>query len=176
MEEIWKEIKWYENYQVSNLGNVKSLNYLRTWKEKILKPCKEWNGYLFVSFSKNKKVKMYKIHRLVAIAFIDNPLQKPQVNHINWIKTDNRLENLEFNTASENQLHRFRELGHKVKHWKDNHLSKKVNQYWKDGNFIKSWDCAMDIQRQLWIHQQNIWKCCNWKYKTAGGFNWKFNI
>lgn len=180
MKEAWKEIKWYENYEVSNLGNIKSLNYNWTWKEKSLKYWKNTSGYLQVRLYKYKKSKMYRVNRLVAIAFIPNPENKPQVNHIDWVKDNNRLENLEWNTISENVLHRFSVLWHKWAHlwkfWKDNPKSKQVHQFSKDWIFIKTWESMMDIQRELWVNNWNISNCCGWKQKTAWGYKWKFKI
>ena len=113
--EIWKDILGYEGiYQISNFGIAKSLqrNSLGKFgnvillKEKILKYNKT-KGYLFVTFLKSHKIKNQSIHRLVAMAFIPNPDKKPCVNHINGIKIDNRIENLEWCTHSENTKHAF---------------------------------------------------------------------
>lgn len=102
-EEVWKPIKDYEGlYEISNLGRVKSLNYGGTGKGKVLKNIERSNGYLGVRLTKNGKTKAFKVHRLVAEAFIPNPEDKPCVDHINTIKNDNRVENLRWATHKEN--------------------------------------------------------------------------
>ena len=102
-EEIWKPIKDFEGYyEVSNIGRVRSLNYKRTGKEKILKNIEDYKGYLEVVLTKNGKRKQFKVHRLVAEAFIPNPENKPCIDHINTIKSDNRVENLRWVTYKEN--------------------------------------------------------------------------
>ncbi len=104
-EEVWKDIPDYEGYQVSNKGNVKSLSYNRTGKEGILKLCLCSMGYPIVSLGINGKMKSKRVHRIVAETFISNPEGKPNINHINGIKTDNRMENLEWCTQKENVHH-----------------------------------------------------------------------
>lgn len=112
--EFWKDIKGYEgHYQVSNLGKVKSLarivesrkGVFLNKKEKFLS---DWNcgkGYRKVKLSKDAIEKSIRVHRLVAETFLSNPKAKLEVNHINGIKDDNRVENLEWCTSSENTLH-----------------------------------------------------------------------
>jgi len=187
MKEIWKDIKGYEGlYQISNLGRVKSLekltfNHLVFFKRKeiILKQNLDKKGYCVLGISKNNIRKTFKVHRLVAEAFILNPENKPQVNHINGIKTDNKLENLEWCTQSENMKHAFK-TGLKKPNYvmknrtgKNNPNSKKIIQYDLEGNFIKQWDCIMDIQRILLINRTSIWNSCKNK-ATAGGYKWKY--
>jgi hypothetical protein len=113
--EIWKPIKDYEDlYHISSYGRVKSLNKeqllsasggVRIRKEKILSQQKDDKGYLSLKVCKNNCSKRFKIHRLVAIAFIENPLNKNQVNHIDGVKSNNVVSNLEWCTNSENQIH-----------------------------------------------------------------------
>lgn len=106
MKELWKPIEGYEGlYEVSNFGRVKR-KYLNG-KELILKPIPNWKGYNRISLSNGKgKSKIYSIHRLVGKAFIPNPLNKQQINHINGIKQDNYVDNLEWVTPQENCIHR----------------------------------------------------------------------
>jgi hypothetical protein len=109
MEEIWKDVKGFEGlYQVSNLGNVKRLISERVFAERLIGRSVDRYGYVKRVLSKNGKMFFFTEHRLVANAFIDNPEHKATVNHINGIKTDNRVENLEWNTNIENQQHAVR--------------------------------------------------------------------
>lgn len=117
MSEIWKDVVGYEGlYMVSSLGRIKSIGRTvmrkdgreQYVKERIIKPyCNKANGYCICSLSKNGKSIRPYIHIIVAKTFLDNPEQKEQVNHINGIKTDNRVENLEWVTQSENMRHAF---------------------------------------------------------------------
>ena len=104
--EVWKDVVGYEGlYQVSNFGNVKSLGNNFTRKERFLKLSPQSKGYLTVVLQKNATRKMVLVHRLVAEHFIDNSESKPQVNHINGDKTDNRVENIEWVSHRENLDH-----------------------------------------------------------------------
>lgn len=108
--EIWKDIKGYEGeYQISNLGRVKTLKKQigRKEAEKIMKPSTTYQGYSRITLIKDKKPKMYAVHRLVAEAFIPNTENKPIVDHINGERGDNRVENLRWTTFSENSKNSF---------------------------------------------------------------------
>lgn len=117
MQEIWKDINGYEGlYQISNLGNVRSMDRIVTYsngkkvktKGKLLKPTIKKNGYCYVSLSKNGEKPKYDVHRLVAKAFLDNPCGYPVVNHIDGCKTNNMVSNLEWTTYEENIKHAFK--------------------------------------------------------------------
>lgn len=105
--EHWKFIKDFEDYEISTLGNIRR-KYKKGYKYR--KPIIQ-GGYSHVTFSKDNSFKKMQIHRLVCLAFIPNTESKPCVNHINGIKTDNRIENLEWCTHSENEKHSFEFLG-----------------------------------------------------------------
>ena len=174
-EEIWCDIKNYEGlYQVSNKGKVKSLNYKRTGKEKILRPGKNGKGYLFVRLYKNRETKMYKVHRLVLSTFSPCPdSESLQVNHINECKADNRLENLEWVTNKDNQNHGTRNARMAEK------KSIPIVQLALDGKYIKSYRSAIEAKRECGFNNGNIIQCCKNKYLREGnniyrGFKWMY--
>ena len=177
MSEEWRDVVGYEGlYQVSSEGRVKSLERKfinkigreRYVKECFLKPGADRGGYLRVGLCDGEKRKTFKVHRLVCEAFHENPDNKPQVNHINEIKTDNRASNLEWATARENSNFgtRNERLGKAQ--------SKPVGQYTLDGDLIKAWQSTNEVQRQTGFSQGNISLAANGKYKQAYGFTWKY--
>lgn len=178
--EVWRDVKDYEGlYQVSNLGRVIGLK-----SGKIIKPSLV-NGYHRISLCKQNIVKNVLIHRLVAEAFVFNPDNKPYVDHINTNRTDNRVFNLHWVSKKENNNNpltkkKYSEIhiGSKNKQYgnigKFNHRSKSVLQYDLNDNFIKEWECCMDIQRELGVNHCNISNCCSGRIKSAGGYVWKY--
>lgn len=171
MEEQWKDIIGYEGlYQISNLGRVKSLKY---GKERILKPIKKKDGYLTVVLYNGVGKKMY-IHRLVAINFIPNANNLQEINHKDENKENNNLNNLEWTDHITNM--QYGTLVERSAKARLNHpkLSKQVNQYSLDGNFIRSFQSAYEIQRQLGFNQSHICDCCLGKLKKSHNYIWKY--
>lgn len=115
MKEKWKDIRGYEGrYQVSNFGNVRTLNYKRTGQTRIMTGTTDIRGYKNIAFREGgvgSKQKHYMVHRLVAEAFIQNPENKPFVNHKDGDRANNIVENLEWCTRQENEEHKVYVLG-----------------------------------------------------------------
>ena len=171
--EEWRDVVGYEGrYQVSSMGRVKSLERADSWgrtvKERILKPNVVGRGYLRVVLYAGGKTRMFYVHRLVCTAFHENPGNKPQVNHLNEDKTDNRACNLEWSTRRENINHGSRnERSAKA-------LSKSVGQYTLDGELVKIWPSATEAQRQAGFSCGHISEVANGNRKTAHGYCWEY--
>lgn len=173
-KEIWKPIRGYLGlYEISSLGRVKSLSRAKLTpsgkccnsSEKILSAGHIGkDGYEFVYLRKDGQSRRFYVHRLVAKEFLPLP-NSDMVNHKNGIKFDNRVENLEWCNRSENTKHAFRVLSvGKVR---------KIAQYDKNGNYIKTWANAYEAQEELGINHGNINSCVNKHRKTAGGYRWE---
>ena len=171
--EIWKDIEGYEGkYQVSNYGNVKSLNYRRKGKERLLKSNQYTNGYLCVMLCNNTR-KHYSIHRLVADAFIHNPDNLPCVNHKDENKHNNHVDNLEWCTYEYNSNYGSRNERIRETQLNDPKTSKKVYQYTLDGEFVREWESTKECARNG-FNQGNIASCCRGKIKTHRGYIWSY--
>lgn len=189
MEEIWKDIEGFDGiYQVSNLGRVRSLDRyvntairhseVRKTKGRILKQGCNVHGYSVVSLGKNHKT--YTVHRLVAKAFIPNPENKPEIDHINTIRKDNRAENLHWVTRSENNKN--------ILTLEKQRRSKIGNVQSEESNFKRKesatkckiqcietntfYESIKDCGRKTGINPSHIGQVCRGIRKTAGGFHW----
>lgn len=176
------KIKGYNNYYVTENGDVYSRNNTNDKCGRIRKLCSGIvsSGYCMVQLCRLGTIKQKLVHRLVAEAFIPNPENKPQVNHKNGNKKDNSVSNLEWVTASENELHSYKVLGKTHpkpmlgRKGENNPTSKSVIQI-KDGS-IKDIFCSItEASKTTNIDFRKISKCCLGKTKTAGGYQWKFN-
>lgn len=157
--EIWKDIDGFENYMVSNKGNI--LNKITN----KIKNQYDGYGYNRVTLCKKGKTKHFQVHRLVASAFLEKQQGKDEVNHINGNKKDNNVQNLEWCNRKENELHCYRN-NPKL------HKTSIILQYDLNGNFIKEWFSIKEAEQTLNIN--NISKCCRGLREKAGGYKWKY--
>ena len=181
MEEQWKTaiydgIVYEELYKVSNLGRILSLNYRNTGKAELMNPRKRKDGYMQVFLSKNREKKLCYVHRLVAETFLENPENKPEVNHIDEDKTNNRVDNLEWKTHKDNLNHgtRNERAGATNKIVQTNgKLSKRVLQFTLDGEFVREWESTRECGRNG-FNQVEVAACCRGKLLQHKGFYWMY--
>ena len=195
MEEIWKEIEGYKGYFASTLGRIKSPT------GKILTGGITKDGYINMTLKKEGKWICKKIARIIAETFIPNPENKPCIDHINTIRTDNRIENLKWVTYKENMHNpitynkiisevmkpeRLKNLDSTGKHFSEEHkrkigLSNNGNKGcgWRRKSVIcietgNIYESMMDAEKEMKIHSSSIGKVCLGERKTAGGYHWKY--
>lgn len=178
VNEIWRPVVGFEGYyEVSNQGNVRSveryvnakLGSKKLLAGLVLKKCIDKYGYDRVCLSVKQKRKYCQVHRLVMLAFAGEIVGKKEVNHKNGIKTDNRLENLEWVTTSENQKHAFRTgLSKPVN-------EKKVAKICKiTGQVLSVYKSTTEAARKTGTLQSKISLVCNNKRKSTNGYIWRF--
>lgn len=189
-EEIWKDIPDYPNYQVSNYGNVRNLHFFshrktkRDYGVRNLTLLKHNAGYYTVHLHKDGKMRTFLVHRLVAMCFIPNPENKPEIDHINTNRADNRVENLRWVTPQEN-------LDNPISHkrmWEGyrkkvpgmfvggkSPLSKRVVQLDLYGRVIKVWDSVSDACREMkGIMPSGVSQACKGIIRKHGGYKWAY--
>lgn len=172
--EIWKDIAGYEGlYQVSNLGNVRSLGRWRGngkgvyfQEGQIIKPFKNKRGYQIVDLRKNGRKNHY-VHRLVAQSFIENPENLPCINHKDESKTNNRVDNLEWCSYVYNNNY-----GTRNKRMAES-KSKKVIQLTLDGKIVREWASTVECGLNG-FNKGHVAECCRGERKTHKGYRWVY--
>ena len=157
----------YANYEVSNLGRIRNKARGNT-----LKGFYDKDGYKIVCLSSGDNQKTFRVHRLVAEAFIPNPENKPQINHKNEVRDDNKVDNLEWSTSKENNNYGNR-IAKASSKTRNGVLSMRVLQMDMNDNLIKEWASISEAGRNG-FHKSTISDCCKGKYKQYRGYKWKF--
>ncbi len=184
--EVWEDIKGLEGwYQVSNKGRFKSKGWIiligknkeeKHYSDRILRQPVDKKGYLRINFSKKGKYLKALSHRIVAITFIPNPENKPQVNHKKGIKTDNRVSQLEWATQTENIRHGYA-IGLFTKDTKGSKSchAKKIIQYDLNMNKIKEWDSIIEAAQHINSPYPSLWRILTGKYPSFKGYIFKYS-
>jgi hypothetical protein len=181
MKEVWKDVLGYEGrYQVSNLGNILAINYKRSGKSHLINQSQTHDGYFRVNLCNGARStkKFYFVHVLVAKAFIPNPENKPQVNHKDGNKANNRIDNLEWVTSKENIAHSIKAglripENHIYPKGDDHYASKPVLQYDLNGNFVRQWDCQSEAARYYKCNPCTITNCMQGRISSCKGYIWR---
>ena len=161
---MWEKIKGHSNYSVSDDGLVRNDKTC-----KILKPAKTYNGYLRIYINK----KNYRVHRLVANAFIENPFNYPQVNHKDGNKENNKASNLEWCNAKQNINHAYNK-GLKKIDYTNIENPKPIEQLNLEGKVIGHFNSLVEAEKKLGFNNSNISKACRGIQKTAYGYKWRY--
>ena len=158
----WREVKEYNHYEVNQFGEIR-----HRIRKKILKP-RINNGYQYVNFKINGKNINFSVHRIVANAFIPNPNGYTEVNHKDYNRSNNCVDNLEWVSSSQNKYHAF------LKEENKKSRGKAVNQYTEEGILIKTFDTITEAAQALGCCVAAISNCCLRRTKTSQGFLWSF--
>ncbi len=180
-EEIWERIPKFPYYEVSTYGNVRSIDRMvndkmgsKSFKRgRMLAKQRLPDGYVQVRLCNNGVARFYRIHQLVANCFIKNPNGYTQINHINEIKDDNRVENLEWCDVKYNNSYggRLERISNSMKNGKNSISVVQMNLL---GDKIQTWISMSEAQRSLGISNSKIAACCKGKRNKAGGYKWRY--
>lgn len=159
----WRIVKEYNRYEVNQNGEIRHIN-----RRHILKPQKNKNGYVYVTFNIQGQRKHFAVHRIVANAFVPNPLNLKEVNHKDYNKENNCANNLEWISSSANKIHAYKK--------EQNHYSrsKKVEQYSLEGILIKTFNSITQAAQEMNCCKSAISNCCLGRTSSSQGFRWKF--
>ena len=170
--EVWKDIQGYEGlYQVSNLGNVRSLNWRNTGQVRNLYLKPQNRGYLQVELAKCGQKRGFTVHRLVAMAFVSGYAEGKVVNHINEDKRDNRAENLEWVSQSDNTCYTYERHTSLSERCRKN--TTPVVQIAENGTRTV-WDCILAVVKATGFNAWSIKQCCEGKRRSAYGCSWQY--
>ena len=159
----WREVKEYSNYEVNQFGEIR-----HKMRKKVLKPRSNNGGYQYVNFKINGKNINFAVHRIVANAFIPNPNGYTEVNHKDYNKKNNCVDNLEWVSSSQNKQHAYQKKENKKSR------GKQVEQYSKNGEYLKTYDSISEAAKELNCSIAAISNCCLGRTKTSQGFQWSF--
>lgn len=170
MQENWKSVAGYEGlYEVSDLGRVRNAKSGR-----MLKPCRHKLGYMSVMLYKEKEPRRHNIHRLVAMAFIDNPNGFGVVNHIDENKANNKVDNLEWCSVEHNMRHGTLQERLSNMRGHDGRNKKPVAQIREDGQVVKIFESVAQASRETKTARASIYLSCRGNNKKANGFYWSY--
>lgn len=185
VEEVWRDIDGYEGrYMVSNLGHVRSMNFRNHGYPMNITPKVNNDGRLWVLLYKDRQTKPMLIHRLVAMAFIPNCDNLPQVNHKDENPKNNCVENLEWCTAKYNVEYSLqRHPERRARPWlyglygvkKKRKRNQPIAQINSRGEIVKVWEDSRTIMLETGMSDWSISECCRGKRKTAYGFRWRYS-
>lgn len=159
----WREVKEYSNYEVNQFGEIRHKT-----RKKVLKPRSNNGGYQYVNFKINGKNINFAVHRIVANAFIPNPNGYTEINHKDYDRTNNCVDNLEWVSSSQNKQHAY------LKDENKNSRGKAVVQRSKDGVYIKTFETISKAAKEMNCSVSAISNCCLGRTKTSQGFLWSF--
>lgn len=159
----WKTVQEYENYEVNQLGEIRHKS-----RRRVLKPRVSPNGYLYVNFNIAGRRTNFAVHRIVLNAFTPHEDKSLEVNHKNYDRTDNRLENLEWVSSSENKKHANKKVQNR------HSRGKEIHQYSKTGEYIKTFPSVTDAAKSIGLGVAALSNCALGRTKSSGGFVWKF--
>lgn len=181
MEEKWRAVIGYEGlYEVSNLGNIRSVDKVsrmpcngeratKVVKGKLLKPYESGNGYFKIALVKDGKSRKHFVHRIVADAFLQNPGNCSVVNHIDFNRRNNKVDNLEWCSQRENLLHGTLRLVEGL-----DYKDLRIGRFDKDGNLVDVWSSLSKIEETLGICKTDVLACCRGRLKSSYGYIWRY--